>query len=286
MRFIYAAGAAALLLWSAGAQAQELPAYHIYRTPQMRHGQPAASTIEYFGGPVISAVQVEVVLWGPKVASTTVKDIGPFLKSLANSTFTDLLAQYKTNLKGVNGHPGTHQTISRGTLLGQVQITPKNTSLTLTDAQIQAEIKHQITTGKLPQQNPNVLYMIYFPADITITLDGLTSCVEFGAYHEANPGNPKKSNVFYGVMPDCGGGFTEQTVDSSHEFAEAVTDAIPTPGSNPNYPQAWNTANGDEIGDLCEGDDATLTAGSTKYTVQEVFDKKTNACAKGNYTSP
>jgi hypothetical protein len=285
MRWVFAA--AMLLLGAAGARAGEQPAYHIYRTPQIRGGQAAASgKIEYFGGPVISAVQVEVVFWGPEVAATTVKDIGPFLQSLANSTFTDLLAQYATNLTGVNGHAGTNQTISRGTLLGQVQITPKNTSLLLTDKQIRAEITHQITIGKLPQQSPNVLYMIYFPADITITLDGMMSCVEFGAYHEASPGNPAKSNVFYGIMPDCGGGFASLTVASSHEFAEAVTDAIPTPGSHPNYPQAWNTANGDEIGDICEGNNARLTAGSNKYTVQEVFDKATNACATGNYTSP
>jgi hypothetical protein len=279
--------AAAVLLFAGREAAADQPAYHVYRTPQMLQGrQPTASTVEYFGGPVISKVAVEVVFWGKTVPASTVKGIGPFLKSLANSTFTDLLAQYETNLTGVNGHKGTNQTISRGTLLGQVQITPKNTSLTLTDAQVQAEIVHQITIGKLPRQNPNVLYMIYFPANITITLDGMTSCVQFGAYHEAYPGNPAKSNIFYGVMPECGYGFAGQTIDSSHEFGEAVTDAIPTPGSNPNYPQAWNTSTGYEIGDLCEGLNATLTAGTTKYTVQELFNKKTNACATGNYTSP
>ena len=87
-------------------------------------------------------------------------------------------------------------------------------------------------------------------------------------------------------MPDCSGGFSYVTSVSSHEFSEAITDAIPTPGSNPAFPQAWNDANGNEIGDLCEGHDTTLTAGSRTYTVQEVFTNDTNACATGKFTSP
>jgi len=285
MRPTLIAVAAALAAASAQARAEGRPAYHLYRAPSQAHPR-AASTMEYFGGPVIGTVKVEVVFWGKNVAKPTVNGIAPFLKSLADSTFADLLSQYATNLTGVNGHKGTNQKIKRGTLLGHVQITPKNTSLTVSDAAIGSEIVHQITIGKLPRQSPNTLYMIYFPADITITLDGSTSCVAFGGYHEATPGNPAKNNIFYGVMPDCGGGFVEQTIVTSHEFAEAVTDPIPTPGSNPAYPQAWNTSDGFEIGDLCEGLDATLTSGKTAYTVQEVFDKKTNACATGNYTSP
>jgi hypothetical protein len=278
---------AALLAGGYAAAAE--PAYHLYRThltPPAGNVRPRASTIEYFGGPVISTVHVEVVIWGSKVASSTVTSIGPFLKSLANSTFTDLLGQYATDLTGVNGHAGTDQQIKRGSLLGQVQIVPKNTSTKLSDAAIQAEIIHQITVGKLPRRGPNILYMVFFPASITITIDGSTSCTDFGAYHEASPGNPAKSNFWYGVMPDCGGGFTSLTYATSHEFAEAVTDAIPTPGSHPAYPQAWNTADGYEIADLCEGLSATLTAGKAVFTVTEVFDKKTNACATGNYTSP
>jgi len=287
MRSAFAFGAVAML--AAGCAAAAEPAYHLYRThvtPEAHGNQASASTIEYFGGPVISTVHVEVVIWGSKVASGTVKNIGPFLKSLSNSTFTDLLGQYATDLKGVNGHAGTDQQIKRGSLLGQVQIAPKNTSTKLSDAAIQAEIVHQITIGKLPRRGPNILYMVFFPPNITITIDGSTSCSDFGAYHEASPGNPAKSNFFYGVMPDCGDGFASLTYATSHEFAEAVSDAIPTPGSNPAYPQAWNTADGYEIADLCEGLSATLTAGKAVYTVTEVFNKKTNTCATGNYTSP
>jgi hypothetical protein len=176
--------------------------------------------------------------------------------------------------------------IGRGTYLGQVQIVPKNTKTKLTDKQVQKELEYQISTGALPAADLNTLYMIYFPQNISIILDGGASCQSFGAYHEAVSAKVTPNNVFYGVMPDCGGGFNDLTVVSSHEFAEATTDNIPTPGSNPKYPQAWNTSDGYEIGDLCEGDYTTLTAGSTVYQVQEVFSNKTNACATGTFTSP
>lgn len=271
------------------AQAAERPAYHLYVPPSLRAQAvrpDAATTMLYYGGPVIGTVKVEVVFWGTNVAPATVSGIGAFLGAIANSTYIDQLAQYSTNLVGVNGHAGTNQTIGRGSLLGQVTITPQNQATTLTDAAIKKELHHQIGIGKLPRQNPNTLYMVYFPANITIALGGSVSCQAFGAYHEAGPGVVGKPNLLYGVMPDCGGGFSGQTIASSHEFAEAVTDAIPTPGSHPAYPQAWNTSNGYEIGDLCEGNDTTLTAGKTSYTVQEVFDNSTNACATGTFKSP
>ena len=278
--------AAAFLLAGPAAMAADQPAYHLYRLPAAGEARTAAPTMLYYGGPVISTVKVELVFWGSGVAPGTVSGIGPFLAAMANGTYTDQLAQYATTLTGVNGHPGTNQTIGRGSLAGTVAIAPKNQSTSLTDAAVHAELRHQITIGKLPHQDPNTLYMVYFPANITISLGGAVSCRSFGAYHEATPGKPGSANLFYGVMPDCGGGFSEQTVASSHEFAEAVTDAIPTPGSHPAYPQAWNTSGGEEIGDVCEGHNTTLTAGKTVYTVQEVFDAKTNACATGKFVSP
>jgi hypothetical protein len=280
-----AAGAPAL--WGAAQAATPPTAIHFYkpgRVPAVV--STAVPTMRYYGGPVISKVKVEVVFWTGGVAAATKAGIGGFLGALANSTFTDQLAQYGTSLTGVNGKPGTNQTIGRGSVVGSVTITPQDTSLKLTDAAVKKELRHQITIGKLPQQDPNTLYMIYFPANVTISLGGAVSCQAFGAYHEAGPGQVGAANLFYGVMPDCGGGFAEQTVVSSHEFAEAVSDAIPTPGSHPAYPQAWNDVHGDEIGDLCEGTSAKLTAGKASYTVQEVFSNKTNACATGNFTSP
>jgi len=264
-------------------------AYHIMRPASKiaRGGHPRAATVLYFGGPVISTVNVVGVLWGSKVPATTKSNIGPFLQSIVNSTFVDQLKQYSTvGITGTNGDPGTNQTIARGTYAGLVTITPKNKATKLTDALVTAELQAQIAAGVLPAANLNTLYMIYFPSNITITLDGLTSCIDFGAYHESVSATVTPNNVFYGVMPACGGGFASITVASSHEFAEAVTDPLPTPGSNPAYPQAWNDSMGDEIADLCEGNNTRLTTKTKTYTIQEVFNNSKNACATGKFTSP
>ena len=284
-----ALAAASVVGLAAAADAAPSGAYHLYQ-PQVRKAPaqalPGAATMLYFGGPVISNVKVVAVFWGAGVPKTTRSQIGPYFQAISNSTYIDQLAQYSTHLTGVNGHPGTNQTIGRGSFTGRFAITPVNQSKSLTDADVQTELKGQIAGGHLPAADLNTLYMIYFPANVTITLDGMKSCQSFGAYHEATSSTVTPSNIFYGVMPDCGGSFATITVVSSHEFAEAITDAIPTPGTHPAYPQAWNDANGSEIGDLCEGHDTTLTAATHVYEVQEVFTNSTNACATGKFTSP
>ena len=287
--FSTAALAAALGLAAAAQAAPGRPAYHLYQ-PQVTKTSAAAAgaaTMLYYGGPVISNVKVVAVIWGNGVAKTTTSQVAGFFQAISNSNYVDQLAQYSTHLTGVNGHPGTNQTIGRGGLTGKFRIKPVNRSKSLTDADVQTELKNQITAGHLPAADLNTLYMIYFAPDITITLDGMTSCQSFGAYHEATSSTVSPNNIFYGVMPDCGGGFASITVASSHEFAEAITDSIPTPGNSPAYPQAWNTSNGYEIGDLCEGHDNTLTAATGQvYEVQELFLNSTNACGTGKFTSP
>ncbi len=282
--------AAAIFATSGAAQAADRPAYHLYIPGRAAAppSQAAKTTMLYYGGPVLAKSQVVSVIWGASVAKTTIQKIGPFLRSIVNSTYVDQLAQYSTNIVAVNGQHGTDQTIVRGTYLGQFLIRPVNRKHVLTDAEIQTELLAQIAAKKLPASNLNTLYMIYFPASFTIVLDGSKSCVAFGAYHSATSATVTPTNVFYGVMPDCSGGFgANLTFASSHEFAEATTDAIPTPGSTPAYPQAWNTFNGYEIGDLCEGvPGTTLTTKTGTYTVTQVFDNKTHACSTGTFTSP
>ncbi len=261
----------------------------MYLTPAGRAAFPqlsaASGQLNYYGGPVISKVKVVVVLWGPHVNATVVSGIGGFFTAATDSTWFDQLSQYQTNLTGINGHKGTDQTISRGTFFSQVTIKPKHTGSALTDKQVEAEISGQVTRGVLPKPDANTVYMTYFPPGVSISLGGLTSCSSFGAYHEGFT-SKTYGGVFYGVMPDCGYDFSTTTIITAHELAEAVTDAFPTPGSHPAYPQAWNTSGGSEAGDLCEGTSGTLTAGKTSYQVQQIYSNKIAGCTTGNYTSP
>jgi hypothetical protein len=267
--------------------------YHVMYTPEYKAAHnipdtpPPATQMLYYGGSVLANSKVISVIWGNNVNPTTVATVPGFSAALGNSTYTDQMAEYSTKgQKTVNGHKSTKQIIGRGTYLGQTQITPNNKSTNLSDADVQAELKFQIKAGVLPHQDLNTLYMVYFPDNITITLDGLVSCQQFGAYHFAvNDTKLSKGNLFYSVEPGCHYGIQNITFAASHEFAEATTDNVPTPGSNPAFPQAWNTSDGYEIADLCGGS-GTLTSADGTYTVSQYFLNSTGRCSTSNYTSP
>jgi hypothetical protein len=226
------------------------------------------------------------VIWGPDVNPTIANAVPAFSTAIVASTYLDQMSQYDTPKHGVNGHKGTKQHIGRGTYVGQFQITPKNKNTSITDEDVQAELKYQIKKGHLPARDLETLYMVYFPVSVTISLDGLTSCQDFGAYHFASVDDKlSKKNIFYAVEPDCHYSLGSATFVASHEFAEATTDNVPTPGSFPDFPQAWNDANGFEIADKCSGS-GQLTAGSSHWTVTQYFLNSTNKCSTGNYTSP
>jgi len=288
----FAAAAAALSLAVTPVQAYRHGAYHIMPTQQYLEKMkkdgvsPPSGPMFYYGGSVFEHVKLVSVMWGPNVPATTVAGIPGFSAAIVNSTHIDQMAEYDTLKHGVNGHKGTNQDIGRGTYLGQFQIKPKNQSTSLTDEDVQNEIQHQINRGKLPPRDLETLYEVYFPQGITINLQGLISCQDFGAYHFATHDfNLSRKNLFYAVEPACNYSFGTITFIAAHEFAEATTDNVPTPGSFPDFPQAWNDANGFEIGDKCGGS-GTLTAGSDHYTVTQYWLNSKNGCSTGNYTSP
>jgi hypothetical protein len=173
--------------------------------------------------------------------------------------------------------------------MGTFTIEPAATKGTIDDVDIQAELQHQVDIGELPRPDKNTLYMVYFPPNLTITSFGATSCVDYCAYHFFK-GLPNIDHIIYGVMPDisapaCFAGcsstpdlFGTVTSISAHEFAESITDPFPTPGSNPSYPQAWNTIDGFEIGDLCVFSNNTLITPQRTYVVQSLWDNFANGC--------
>ena len=85
------------------------------------------------------------------------------------------------------------------------------------------------------------------------------------------------------MEPECDSGFDYLTFAASHEFAEATTDNIPTPGSVPDFPQAWNDVHGAEVADLCSGFQGSLTDGVNTYEVTQYYLNSTRACSTGNY---
>ncbi|MGZ3651498.1 MAG: hypothetical protein ACXVB9_00040 [Bdellovibrionota bacterium] len=249
-----------------------------------------AGKLQYYGGPVIPNAKVTVVFWGNNVDAPTKNGVSDFYGALTKSDMMDWLDQYNTAGKSLDGRDGTNQHIGKGSFQGAVTINPTITSGKIDDKDIQAELQRQIDAGKLPKPDDSTLYMTYFPPGITITIEGMTSCSEFCAYHGFNGAPAPNAHFYYGVMPDLGGacsfgcGFGEHfnnvTSISTHEFCEAVTDPFPTPGSTPAYPQAWNDNAGSEIGDLCADSANTLTTAAGKtYNVQAEYDNSTAACS-------
>jgi hypothetical protein len=281
---------------------------------------PAGAHLTYWGGPVISNIHPVAVFWGPNInpAITGTPGIAQFFIDITTSRYYDLLSEYNT--VGITG-AGTsgvtsNQVIGHGIFDGQFTINPSicpgPTACTVSDSQISSELINQINGGHLPQPvadnqgNVNSFYMIYFPPGVTINLDpATTSCVEFCAYHSNTPGSRL---IPYGVEPDfappsacsnrCGGNpglFDNVTEVTSHEMSEAATDAQVGSAVSVGPPLAWYdpdpAANPlGEIGDICIGQGAVVSAGNTTYVVQKEFSNLQGDCVSAppvfNMTTP
>ena len=288
---------------------QSQPKFHgvPWRDPNTTMGPvgfaaPAGAHLSYFGGPIISNVQVIQVLYGSgsynsQIAGTTSPTMGNFFGDItgANSGLMTLLQQYNTNISG-----GTGQVFGNGTFAGLFQIVPAagNNGSTITDTQIQSELLAQINAGHLPAPtndalgNPNTLYMIFFPPGKTISQGGSNSCQAGGfcAYHGTTSSTLNSKHVLYGVLPDMQAGsgcatgcgtsttFGNYTSVTSHELVEALTDADVGIATTFAAPLAWYDQTNGEIGDICSAQQGSYVANGTTYTIQLEFSNSANNC--------
>ncbi len=226
-----------------------------------------AQPLVYYGGRVLSNVEIVQVGWTSGVDATYLQDLATFHQALVQTDYLDWLAEYDTIGKTgfVDGLPGSAQHIGRGTFKGSFVITPANVKTSLEDSEIGAELVAQIASGALPPPkldaggNVDSLYMIEFPAAITITLFGLQSCAQFGGYHSTTLKDGK--SVPYAVIPDCGYDFGTDTFVHTHELVEAITDAeaglVADFNAPTNRPIAWvavanNFWEAPECADICQ----------------------------------
>jgi hypothetical protein len=264
---------------------------------------PAGAHLTYFGGRVVSNMQVVQVLYGTgsylsNVSATTSPSMATFYQGVLNSAYMDWLTEYNTNTQSGTR---TNQIIGRGSFLRQVQITPSaaNNGATITDASIQAELAAQIRSGVLPAPthdaggNNNTYYAIFFPHGKTITQGGSNSCQSGGfcAYHGTIASVTGFGEVYYGVHPDmqtgsgcdtgCGTGtpFGNYTSVASHEMIETVTDCEVGLATTNAPPLAWYDNTNGEIGDICNAQQGSITGSDgVSYTVQAEFSNVANNC--------
>lgn len=234
-------------------------------TPEVIEKTAAAQAahLTYNNGPLIAQAEVFTVFWGSawQQASLvgTVSEINGFFDSILTSSLIDQLAEYSVS----------EYQIGHGKTVGSVTLTSPDVAKTVDDSAIQTMIQQQISAGKFPASNPNLIYFVFLPSGVTVTQGGSASCKVFCGYHDAI-----SSDVFYAVMPfpDCSGcssnfsTFEALTVTASHELCEAITD--PVPG------QGWYDNQNGEIGDIC----AWQTKKIGQYTVQKEWSNKSGKC--------
>jgi hypothetical protein len=270
---------------------------------------PVAAHLDYYGGRVVSNMQVVQVLWGtgsflPEVTSTSTPSMASFYQSVLNSSYVDWLTEYDTT--GLPA-PTSNQIIGRGSFDVQVMINPSSHSTTVDDSIIQSEITAQINAGNLPAPttdgvgNSNTYYAVFFPHGTTITMGGMSSCVanSFCAYHGTVAAAGSLHEYFYGVHPDmqsgsgcdtgCGAAatpFGNYTSVASHEMTETLTDAEVGIGTNIGPPLAWYDPNNGEIGDICDAQQGSLTVGGEIYVVQREWSNAQGNCVVTGPASP
>jgi hypothetical protein len=263
---------------------------------------PAGAHLNYYGGRVVSNIQVVQVIWGSgsylaQVTSTASPSMATFYQGVLNSPYVDWLTEYNTNTQTGTR---TDQIIGRGSFSQQVTITPSaaNNGSTITDDQIKAELSAQLQAGNLPAPthdaagNNNTYYAIFFPHGKVITQGGGSSCSVFCAYHGTIANAGGLGEVYYGVHPDfqagsgcenaCGTAstaFGNYTHVASHELIETVTDAEVGLATTFAPPLAWYDQTNGESGDICVGQNASMVGSDgVTYDVQKIFSNSANDC--------
>ena len=229
--------------------------------------------LQYFGGPMLGSVKIQLVYWNDAVANQD--KLPGFFSTITQSPYFDWLKEY--NAGGTN--------LGRGALLGAYTDSVQNPSGQIEDADIRTELTSLLGKNAIPQPDANTLYMVYFPPGLNIDFQGSGSCQVFCAYHNTYMNNGTEIN--YGVIPDqggsCAGGcgtdpdqFNNETSVSSHEMIEAVTDPAVglVTGNTPQAPLGWYDGSNGEIGDICNGVQAKVSG----YTVQREWSNSRGMC--------
>ncbi|MDE2490660.1 MAG: hypothetical protein KGM24_07415 [Elusimicrobia bacterium] len=237
-------------------------------------GTRSAPQLQYYGGPMLGNVKIQVVYWNKDVAYQG--KIPGFFSTITKSPYFDWLHEYNAGGQAIG--EGSYA----GAYTDSVAI-PQ--SAQIEDADIRTELTKLVKKNAVAKPGANTLYMVYFPPGLNIDLQGSGSCQVFCAYHNTFTIGGQEIN--YGVIPDqggscaggCGGAadqFDNETSVSSHEMIEAVTDPAVglVTGNNPTAPMGWYDTNYGEIGDICNAVQGQVAG----YTVQREWSNSRGLC--------
>ncbi|ORY51458.1 hypothetical protein BCR33DRAFT_780426 [Rhizoclosmatium globosum] len=207
----------------------------------------ASAHLTYYGGPVISKVEVHPIYYG---AAQYQSQTNAFYAGVTQSSWYDVFAQYNVN---------------RGSAVPGFSVTATSTSLDDVN-DIQPFLINLIQTATpttqstLPQESASlkveVLHAYLFYGVIP---DQGGSCAG------GCGSNASQMNNMFSV--------------ASHELAEAVTDAAVGVSTNIGAPLAWYDQTNGENGDICNAQQGTTVGGNgITYVVQKTWSNADNAC--------
>ena len=245
----------------------------------------AMPQVDYNGGRILQNPKIVTITWAQDDATmvSRMQQFGDVITSTA--WWTAVSSEYCQQ-------PNNKPCIGAGTGGGHVVIQDAPASSYTDSSQggpstVQDFIHDHVVGGNgitadFPTPDENTLYVLYYPAGVSITLDGEASCDTFGAYHNTAilpNANDLNTAVPYAIIPRCGTKESTTTVSASHEIIEAATDPDIGQTSLSYYMmnQLWAVAGG-EVGDLCEGigSSGTTTTEST-FVVQRSWSNKSAA---------
>jgi hypothetical protein len=244
------------------------------------------TSLSTIGGPVLPHVEAEAVYfggtstysWNQPAQQQRIGQLDNFLGSITGSSYLDMLGEYGVGRGSFLGHD-----VATSWWQPATQTVNGTTTASIDDAFIHTMLRQEIADGRVPPPDANRLYVVYLPSGVDVT-----ATAGAGGYHRMDF-DLIKGNVYYAVIKDLPGlhlkgaplgldSFQTQTVATSHELAEAVTDPDTITGWR-DRDQTSQTKN-DEIGDIPQ--DLSKTPGDATgmlngYLVQKEWSNRANA---------
>jgi hypothetical protein len=274
-------------------------------TPDSGGATALSAQLEYLGGPLLANVHVIPIFLKDTSTHNTGAEVSPAVQSQLHDFFQTLTARaYIPRLLSeysvANGPSGTFNigTGSVGDSISDIQVASTNgtdtvpdptdptgsttihhTGNLLDDSAIQAAVKTVLADNP---PTANSLYVVFTPPGDIVTDSSGDSLSQFLGFHssfsDSHAAAGMKGKVPYAVIVDPGSttvsgkpniyladSFQQLTQVSSHEMAEAITDALPHGSSDTTNTTGWvvtdntNPASkaGGEVGDLVANENYT-----------------------------
>jgi hypothetical protein len=263
-------------------------------------GAAAVGNLNNHGGPTMQTARVFLIFWLPSGTSfdtTVMGGVGNF-ESLPAAFVNDLSAtSYLNIITQYPGQCGTNQcvlanrtgAVSLGGSFVDTRAYPHAGTRAdpLQDSDIQGEVTHAVSVNGWTA-GTDAEFFVFTGAGIE-ECQGSNNCTfnKFCAYHGSF--SSSGTTVLYGYLSDasfnsagCSEGLAtgvngqlasdREVALMSHEFFETITD--PVSGSS----AWWDSADGNEIGDNCNQQPATVALNGHSYDVQQEWSNDTASC--------